>query len=79
MKIFVRLYAPFLDFLPPSHDKGMVTLNMRQGNCAGDVLMKLGIPPNSPKLIRVNGKLVPEDFLLKEGHVVELIPPLAGG
>jgi sulfur carrier protein ThiS len=79
MKIFVKLYAPFLEFLPATNNSGMVTLKMRSGVSACDVLLKLGIPPNYPKLIRVNGKLVQEDFILKEENVLELIPPLAGG
>ncbi len=79
MKIFVKLYAPFLEFLPPTNNSGMVTLKMHSGARVCDVLLKLGIPTNYPKLILVNGKLVQEDFILKEENVLELIPPLAGG
>jgi sulfur carrier protein ThiS len=79
MKIFVKLYAPFLEFHPTKSKGRLVTLKMHSGASVIDVLLELGVPANYPKLILVDDKLVGEDFILEEGNVLKVIPPLAGG
>lgn len=46
-----------------------------------DILSRLKITEGMPKVIFVNGVHVPEkgEQILKEGDVVTIIPPLAGG
>ncbi len=45
---------------------------------ARDALKKIGIDPESV-LITVNGKLVTDDFVLREGDVVKLVAVISGG
>jgi sulfur carrier protein len=44
-----------------------------------DILSKLNIPEEMPKIILVNGVHGKNDQVLKEGDVVSIFPPVAGG
>ena len=44
-----------------------------------DILSKLKIPEEMPKIILVNGIHGKKDQVLKEGDVLSVFPPVAGG
>jgi sulfur carrier protein len=44
-----------------------------------DILLRLNIPDEIPKIILVNGIHGKKDQILKDGDVVSVFPPVAGG
>ena len=51
---------------------------VKENITARDALKKIGIDPESV-LITVNGKLVTDDVILREGDVVKLVAVVSGG
>jgi molybdopterin converting factor small subunit len=49
------------------------------GMTVGQVIDQLGIPKPRPTMILINGLQAGEDTPLKEGDLLALFPPLAGG
>lgn len=51
---------------------------VKENSAARDALKKINIDPESV-LITVNGKLVTDDIVLREGDVVKLVAVISGG
>jgi len=51
---------------------------VKENSTARDALKKIGIDPESV-LITVNGKLVTDDVLLRQGDEVKLVAVISGG
>jgi orotate phosphoribosyltransferase len=79
MIIEVKLFATLDKFLPPGSQKHTGKIDVPEGTCAARILEKLGIPPDMPKIILINGIHSSSEDLLKEGDTLALFPPLAGG
>lgn len=79
MKIQVALYATLSQYLPAGAENRKATIEVRDTATVRDVLTQLGIPQDLPNILLVNGRQAPEDTVLKDGEVVSVFPPLAGG
>jgi molybdopterin converting factor small subunit len=79
MKIEVKLFANFRDYLPEGSDRFSCMFTLNPSGRVSDVLEKLGIPTDHPKIILINGVHGKEDHSLKEGDVLSVFPPVAGG
>jgi len=79
MKIEVKLFAHFRDFLPEGSDRFSCTMTLNSSKTIGDVLQRLKLPENSPKIILLNGIHAKETDPLKDGDVLSVFPPVAGG
>jgi sulfur carrier protein ThiS len=79
MKIQIALYATLSQYLPPEAQNRKATIEVREGATVRDVLSQLGIPQDLPNILLVNGRQAPEETVLKDGEVVSVFPPLAGG
>ena len=79
MEIEVKLFATLRDYLPKGSSRFSCTLNIDGHSRVKDILEKLKIPEEIPKIILVNGVHGKVDQLLKEGDVVSIFPPVAGG
>jgi len=79
MKVEVKLFANFREYLPPGSDKYSCSLDLEEGTTVGGVLEKLKIPESIPMITLVNGiHRKPEDPL-QPGDVLSVFPPVAGG
>jgi len=74
MNITLRLFASLQQFGPEEQ-----VLTVADNSSVADVITTLKIPDNIPKLRIVNGVHVNADHILKEGDVLALFPPIAGG
>ncbi|PTL36203.1 molybdopterin synthase sulfur carrier subunit [Candidatus Methylomirabilis limnetica] len=79
MKIEVALYATLSQYLPKGSQSHKATMECADGVTVGQVIDQLGIPKPQPTMVLINGLHAGEDTPLKEGDLLALFPPLAGG
>jgi len=79
MKVEVKLFANFREFLPPGTKEYSVFLEVEEGTSIGQVLEILKISETIPMLTLVNGMHQKFEDPLHSGDVLSLFPPVAGG
>ncbi|NIO03230.1 MAG: MoaD/ThiS family protein [Proteobacteria bacterium] len=79
MEIEVKLFANFRDYLPKGSDRFSSKIKVDASKRVADVLRKLGLPEDYPKIILINGVHAKENDKLKDGDVLSVFPPVAGG
>ena len=79
MTIMVQLLATFSRYLPEGSRERKCTLEVPEGTTVAEVITRLGLPADHPKIILRNGMNVSEGTPLAEGDLVSVFPPLAGG
>ncbi len=79
MKIQLVLYASLSQLLPSGSIGNTCTLELDEGTTVGDLLNELGITPDSPKIVFVNGRHADYETLLTNNDRVAVFPPIAGG
>jgi molybdopterin converting factor small subunit len=79
MKAEIRLFANFRDFLPPGSGPLSFTTTFEGHKTVDDIVKELKLPDDIPRIIIVNGLHAEADYVVQDGDVVSLFPPLAGG
>jgi molybdopterin converting factor small subunit len=84
MKIEFKLYASLGEYLPPAvRQDNRMTLDVADGATIGQVTEPFRLPEKLVHLVLVNGVYVPPQqrltHALKEGDVLAIWPPIAGG
>ncbi len=79
MKVEIRLFANLAKLLPPGSQNKRATITIKQDSRVEDLLEKLKIPETITNIVMVNGEHKDKDTVLKEGDVVSVFPPIAGG
>ncbi len=79
MTVEIQLLATFSSYLPPGSRGRKCTLEVPEGTTVGEVITRLGLPADYPKIILRNGMNVSEETPLAKGDLVSVFPPLAGG
>ena len=82
MQIQLKLFASLRDCLPDPN-KSILDIDVDSEIAISDLIERYNIPADSVHLVLINGVYVtPEDFSktqMKEGDVVAMWPPIAGG
>ncbi len=79
MKLEIKLFANFREFLPPGTEKYTCWLELEEGTTIAQVLEKLKIPDDIPMITLVNGLHRTFEDRLQPGDVLSVFPPVAGG
>lgn len=80
MRVEVQLFATFAAFLPlATKTTGRTPLDLPAGSTVNDVAEVLGVPPEWPRVVLVNGQDASAERALAPDDVVTFFPPLAGG
>lgn len=84
MDITFKLFASLGDYLPAEVRPGNeMRLTLPEGSCIMDVIVPFNLPAKMVHLVLVNGRdVAPEaraSHVLKEGDVLAIWPPIAGG
>jgi molybdopterin synthase sulfur carrier subunit len=79
MEIEVKLFATLRDYLPKGSSRFSCKMAVDGSIRVQDILSRLKIPDEFPKIILINGVHGKKDQLLKEGDVLSIFPPVAGG
>ncbi len=83
MRITVRTGGVLGQYLPAGGEANRARLEIEPGQTAGDVMDKLGFPPERTYLVILNGTAIPkaerETRALAEDDELAILPPLKGG
>ncbi|MGQ9509520.1 MAG: MoaD/ThiS family protein [Thermodesulfobacteriota bacterium] len=79
MEVEVKLFATLRDYLPKGSGKFSCKMEIDGHTRIKDLINRLKIPKDIPKIILVNGIHGKEDQIVKDGDVVSIFPPVAGG
>jgi molybdopterin converting factor small subunit len=77
MPVRVHLFAYLTKYSPTGGEK--FDLDLGPGTTLGQLIEKLGIPPDFEKRVLVNGRHADSSTRLSEGDDVFIYPPAAGG
>ena len=78
VEVEVHLFANLADYGPPAH-RGTARVELPEGASVRDLVDRLRIPDEVPRLLLVNGRDVEPTARLRPGDVVDVLPPLVGG
>lgn len=76
MKVTLEFTSWFSSFLD---GKTSFQMEAEEGKQAIDVVSSLGIPPEKLGFISVNGTVVNDEYVLKDGDHIFVYPPIVGG
>jgi len=79
MEIEVKLFATLRDYLPEGSSRFSCKMKIEGSTQVQDILTNLKIPEEMPKIILVNGVHGKKDQILRDGDVLSVFPPVAGG
>lgn len=79
MRIQLNLYASLVEYLPDKARDNPNVLELSAGTTIKQLIEQLHIPPDSPRIIFLNGVHSPLEALLNDGDRLGMFPPLAGG
>ena len=79
MEIEVKLFATLRDYLPKGSSRFSCRMEIDGSTRVRDILSRLKIPEQIPKIILINGVHGKKEQTLKEGDVLSVFPPVAGG
>lgn len=78
MTVTVKLFASFRQFFP-EYPGGVFFLNLHKKQTVSDVIKQTGLPPDTPKIVFLNGVIRGQDTPLKAGDIISVFPHIAGG
>jgi sulfur-carrier protein len=79
MEIEVRLFATFRDYLPQGSESFSFRKILGSEMAVSKIAEEINLPPDIPKIFIVNGNVVTGEYVLRDGDVVSIFPPVAGG
>ncbi|MBI9087471.1 MAG: MoaD/ThiS family protein [Desulfobacterales bacterium] len=77
MMIQVKMFAEFRQYAPAGQKE--FRLELKPGATAGQTVSRLGLPPDLPQVVLINGRREKPDTVLKEGDMLTLFPLMEGG
>ena len=77
--IELRLFANLAAYRPRTAASDAATVTLPAGATVAELVARLAIPAELPRLTLVNGHEAAPDARLQAGDVVSLLPPLVGG
>jgi len=79
VKIEVKLFATLAGYLPEPSNGESATFEVPDGSTVRQLVSSLGIPDAIPAITLVNGRDADPGQVLRDGDVLAMFPPLAGG
>jgi sulfur carrier protein ThiS len=83
MRITFKLFATLSDYLPPERQGNILPIEVPEGASITDIVHQFQLPIKLVHLVLVNGKYIKAEerdtYPLKEGDVLAIWPPVAGG
>jgi molybdopterin converting factor small subunit len=77
MLIQLKLFGGLDSYIPTKQNP--YPTETSEGSTIGDVLDHVGVPREKPRIIFVNSRHAHLDHVLRDGDVLAVFPPVAGG
>lgn len=77
MMIRVKIFAEFRKYAPDGQKE--FTLELASAETADRAVARLGLPPDLPKVVLVNGRREKPGTVLKESDILTIFPLMEGG
>ncbi|UCD85525.1 MAG: MoaD/ThiS family protein [Deltaproteobacteria bacterium] len=75
MKVTIKIGSYLRHYIK----KHQITLDLEEGVSVEEALKGISVPEKIPLLILVDGNHQRKDYILKEGEVLSVYPPIGGG
>ncbi|MBW2617515.1 MAG: MoaD/ThiS family protein [Deltaproteobacteria bacterium] len=79
MKVKLLLFGGLRDYLPEKSDNRASLVDLPEETRIKDLLDRLSLPAQLPKIIFLNGVKVGEEEGLTDGDRLSIFPPMVGG
>jgi molybdopterin synthase sulfur carrier subunit len=83
MKLYIEFYASLMKYLPPGKSRFRREVTLDDTQILNRLIEQYHISPEEAHIVLVNGQFVNvedrDQKVLKEGDVVSIWPPVAGG
>lgn len=79
MLVRARLFATLAHYLPDTPPGATVEVDLLEGASIEILLARLGVPPAEARMLFVNGRARPLEWVLQPGDEVGVFPPIGGG
>jgi molybdopterin converting factor small subunit len=79
MNVTVRLFATFRNWSPIRPGQWSFSIDVDEHVIVWELIKKLSLPDELPRIILVNGIFASESSRLHEGDIISVFPPLIGG
>lgn len=83
MKVTLKFYATLGDYLPPGSKNNRTEIEAADNATVDAIVQSFSLPPKLTHLVLLNGVFVPPEeraaTCLKDGDVLAIWPPIAGG
>jgi molybdopterin converting factor small subunit len=79
IQIEIKLFFDLAEYLPHGSKNSTAYIPLEEGTTVQGLLESLGLPPQMPKSILVNGVRADSETELQESDSVAIFPPMAGG
>lgn len=79
MKVYVKVYATLRRYVPGYDPSRGLELELEEGSTVGDVVQRLNLPSGEVKTVFVNATLRDFSYPVKEGDLMGIFSPIAGG
>jgi molybdopterin synthase sulfur carrier subunit len=79
MRARIKLFATLGRYHPGSLPGTPFEVDIPESATLAELIQKLDLPPDEIKIIYVNGRTQPADYVLQPGDDVGIFPPVGGG
>ena len=83
MRVQLELYASLMDYLPPNAERHRAIVDVAEGSTAHTLLDRFKLPHEKAHLVLHNGVFLHQQERdttpLRDGDVIAVWPPVAGG
>jgi molybdopterin converting factor small subunit len=77
MTVQLKFFAGLRNYLPEGQSP--YPTDVEEGATVGEVLRRFGVPEDKPRILLVNGRHADVGHVLRDGDLVSVFPPVAGG
>lgn len=79
IKLNVKLFSILQEYAPDYDPDHGLDVDLAAGARVSELILHLNIPPDKAPVVSCEGRVLKADDLLKDGSVVHLFQPVAGG
>ncbi len=79
MRVKVKLFTQLVSYVPGAEAGVPFEVDLHKGTILADLINQLKLPQSEVKVILVNGRAQPPEFLLKNDDEVGIFPLIGGG